>query len=166
MSFDTSPRNTLCLNNVVTVREEERKYAKWLNLFKIPMSFPPTPYFKIKKKASLIMRKKGVCMGFWGMILFREWYCLFFFTPLFCAHELRTSGGTLTLFIFIDPLSVCVRKREKKRRRRRRTTPPPTQHTCTNTQGVVHTFSSGAEGRRRGARSVACTPLSPSLTHL
>lgn len=64
MSFDISLRNTLRLNNVVTVRKEDReggekKYANWLNLFKIPMRFFPI----LRLKPSLIMReKKGLCV--------------------------------------------------------------------------------------------------------
>lgn len=66
MSFDTSLRNTLCLNNVATVRKEDRKkkkYANWLNLFKIPMSC--FSYFKIK--TILDNDKKGVCVFLDGL---------------------------------------------------------------------------------------------------
>lgn len=54
MSFDSSQRNTPCLNNVVTVKKVDRKnkkYANWLNLFKIPMSKKKKQqhYFKIKE---------------------------------------------------------------------------------------------------------------------
>lgn len=49
MSFDISLRNTRRLNNVGSVRKEDRKekYANWLHLFKIPMS-SLFYYFKIK----------------------------------------------------------------------------------------------------------------------
>lgn len=40
---------------------------------------------------------------------------MFLFSFLY-APELRTSGGMLTLFIFIDPLSVCGGKKKKKKK--------------------------------------------------
>lgn len=82
------------------------------------------------------------------MILFREWYCLFFFfflSPLFCAHELRTSGGTLTLFIFIEPLSVCARKKEKKNYA---TTHPTHMHKHARRGAHIFFGSRGKETRR------------------
>lgn len=76
------------------------------------------------------------------------------FFSSFCTPELRTSGGTLTLFIFIDPLSVCVKKEN---------TPPPTQHTYTytNTHSAMHKFSSGAE---QGEASPDLSPVHLSLS--
>lgn len=76
------------------------------------------------------------------------------FFSSFCTPELRTSGGTLTLFIFIDPLSVCVKKEN---------TPPPTQHTSayTNTHSAMHKFSSGAE---QGEAAPDLSPVHLSLS--
>lgn len=65
------------------------------------------------------------------------------FFSSFCTPELRTSGGTLTLFIFIDPLSVCGERKKKKTPPPQ--PPPPTQHTHTHTATTMHKFSSGAE---------------------
>lgn len=122
MSFDTSLRNTLRLNNVVTVREEDRKkkYANWLNLFKVQMSF--FSYFKIKNNLDNEGKKEFVF--FW--VVYLESDIMGFFSSC-CTPELRTSGGKLTLFIFIDPLSVCVKKKKN-------TTTHPTHTYTSNTQ--------------------------------
>ena len=65
-----------------------------------------------------------------------------FFSSL-CTPELRTSGGMLTLFIFIDPLSVCGER--KKKHYHHNHYHPANTHTRTHTATTMHEFSSGAE---------------------
>lgn len=112
------------------------------------------------------MIKKGVCVFLDG--LFKKWYrVLFCFFLFFCTPKLRTSGGTLTLFIFIDFVSVCGKKNKKHHFRPDTYTYTPTQNTQTHTAIVMPEFSSGAE---QGEASPNLLPvhlsLSPFLAYL